>query len=263
MTLLFCTLVGWQYSKVVQVEGIEKSNYKIDVNWEEAKEQTSKISIKIKNYASYLSTSLLSGVDEIFSNRDKQKGMQGEQPITDTDPKAMTSANNSTNSVALEGKFLDVPIVSQLPELPSGCEITAVAMMLQYSGATVNKITLANEMPKHTSNPNLGYVGDPFKTSGYTINPSALVELTKKYAGSAVDLTGSDTSILENYLQSNKPVVVWLQSHGYTVHAVTLCGYNDKNFYYNDPLTGWKRVAIDKETFQAKWKAKNRMALSY
>src|SRR5690606_26676624 len=42
----------------------------------------------------------------------------------------------------ITGITLNVPIISQLPELPTGCEITAVTMMLQYLGLDVDKITL-------------------------------------------------------------------------------------------------------------------------
>lgn len=53
-----------------------------------------------------------------------------------------------------------VPLISQRPELPNGCEITAVTMMLQYAGAKVDKMQLAREMPR-SSNPEYGYIGQP------------------------------------------------------------------------------------------------------
>ncbi len=43
---------------------------------------------------------------------------------------------------------LNVPVIAQRPQLPTGCEITATAMMLRYSGAAVTKTALAREMPR-------------------------------------------------------------------------------------------------------------------
>ena len=57
---------------------------------------------------------------------------------------------------------LAVNLIKQMPELPTGCEITAVTMMLQYAGQPVDKVTLAHEMPYDASDWNKGFVGDPF-----------------------------------------------------------------------------------------------------
>ncbi len=44
-------------------------------------------------------------------------------------------------------KLLDVPYIKQRPELPSGCEVTALAMALAYYGEAADKLSLAREMP--------------------------------------------------------------------------------------------------------------------
>src|SRR5690606_3282661 len=164
----------------------------------------------------------------------------------------------------ITGITLNVPIISQLPELPTGCEITAVTMMLQYLGLDVDKITLANEKPKHPWNPNLGYVGNPYKRNGWTIYPTALMGLVQKYAGSATNLTNVSNSNLERQLLSNKPVVVWGSPiHGFKVHALVLTGFDNDYYYYNDCWTGEKNVRITKQEFNKLWDSQDRRALSY
>lgn len=42
---------------------------------------------------------------------------------------------------------INVPLIAQRPELPSGCEVTSLAMALKFYGVNVSKTTLANKMP--------------------------------------------------------------------------------------------------------------------
>lgn len=42
----------------------------------------------------------------------------------------------------------DVPVLSQNPELPTGCEATATTMLLQWAGVQVNKSEVADALPK-------------------------------------------------------------------------------------------------------------------
>ncbi|WP_051957319.1 GW domain-containing glycosaminoglycan-binding protein [Bacillus sp. UNC322MFChir4.1] len=161
--------------------------------------------------------------------------------------------------------YLDVPIISQRdPYIParnlvSGCEITSVAMMLQYAGANVDKVQLAYEMPYSSFDPNQGFVGNPFG-KGWTIYPPALMDLVRKYTGSAVNLTGLE---IKSNLDAGKPVVVWMTMHGFTVHAITLVGYDENYFYYNDPWTGEKNASMYWSDFYNNWSTQNRRAISY
>jgi len=159
---------------------------------------------------------------------------------------------------------LNVPLICQRPELPTGCEITAVTMMLQYKGIDADKVELANEMPRHEENPELGYVGDPFTEDGWTVYPKALLDLVRKYAGSAEDFTGKNVTELEQQLAVNKPVVVLVGPiHGFTVHALVLTGFDEQSFYYNDCWTNEKDVQINKTEFLKIWEGQSRRAISY
>ena len=180
------------------------------------------------------------------------------------DYKYKSKTKYGTHGSKITSVILNAPIIPQLPELPTGCEITAVTMMLSYKGANVNKIKLANEMPRHGWNPNLGYVGNPLLKTGWTIYPPALMNLVKKYAGSAQNLTGVSNKRLEQQIRNNKPVVVWASvMHGFTVHAITLTGFDGSNYYYNDPWTGKKDVKISKSEFNRLWANQEKRAISY
>lgn len=67
----------------------------------------------------------------------------------------------------------------------------------------VDKVKLAKEMKRHKSNPNYGFVGNPFSKSGWTIYPPALVNQVKKYTGSAKNMTGTNLAGIKNQLNKN------------------------------------------------------------
>ena len=63
---------------------------------------------------------------------------------------------------------LDVPLENQYPELPNGCEVTSLSMLLQYYGIKVNKLNLSENIKhvssytddgKYRGNPHVGFVG--------------------------------------------------------------------------------------------------------
>jgi uncharacterized protein YvpB len=158
---------------------------------------------------------------------------------------------------------MNVAVIGQLPELPAGCEITAVTMMLRYKEASVTKVALAEEMPRATNgDPNTGFVGSPYSKSGMTIYPPALMNLVEKYAGTSVNLTGASTDKLKDYLSRDHPIVIWGTYDGFYFHALVLTGYSENGFYYNDPWTGTKRW-MNNEQMLTHWNALDRRALTY
>src|SRR5699024_11245486 len=70
-------------------------------------------------------------------------------------------------------KIPNVPPLVQHPDLPTGCEATALAMLLNWAGLEISKYAVVDALPKgdkvHTvggerigANPHYEFVGDPY-----------------------------------------------------------------------------------------------------
>lgn len=157
---------------------------------------------------------------------------------------------------------LYAPLIGQRPELPTGCEITATAMMLQFGGAKVTKMSLAKEMPR-SSNPNKGFVGSPYKSSGWYVYPGGLMGVVKAHMGSAKNMTGYSLTSIKKQVRRNHLVVVWVgHFDGFSNHALTVTGYSKSRIYYNDPWTK-KRTSMTNSTMTSHRKLDANRALSY
>jgi uncharacterized protein YvpB len=167
---------------------------------------------------------------------------------------------------------ISVPMVYQIPELPRGCEVTSLTMLLNYYGVQVDKMTLAYNIKKdetpyrvmdgevYFGNPNTGFVGDMFSFAkpGLGVYHEPIKELAESYLpNQVVDLTGSDFDAVEYSLSKGKPVWVissytfspvpasrWMLWHTptgdsivtYIEHSVLLIGYDNEFVYLNDPM---------------------------
>ncbi len=164
--------------------------------------------------------------------------------------------------------ILDVPALSQMPLLPSGCEVVAVAMMMSYAGFDVSPETLANEIPFEQTNPDAGYIGNPFLSTGWAY-PAAFENVLNKYLQSYNNLTTATYQDIESQIRNSKPVVAWLSplhgfgNNGTGLHAVTVTGYDEENMYFNDPWTGKKNEKMSKAEFSLLLSNQNGRALTY
>ncbi|QNQ82241.1 C39 family peptidase [Lactobacillus sp. PV012] len=155
-------------------------------------------------------------------------------------------------------------VVSQLPEMPTGCEITAVTMMLNYAGVNVSKFKAAKIM-HYSFNPNKGFIGSPYKKwpLGYWVAPDGVKSVVKHYLGTSKVMTRTSMAGIKNKLIRSHLVVAWVGNFdGFSNHAITLTGYHGKTLYYNDPWTGTKR-SIGENSFMLHWEKDAKRALSY
>ncbi|GBG94717.1 hypothetical protein LFYK43_11760 [Ligilactobacillus salitolerans] len=164
----------------------------------------------------------------------------------------------------MHSKKLNVELIRQMPELPTGCEITAITMMLRYAGSLVKKTDLAREMPYDDHDCNKGFVGDPFTEHGNSIYPPALMPLVTKYAGNAINLSGQSIQELKNHLaNTGHPIVIWVgQFDGFHTHALTMTGFDTDRIFYNDCWTGEQTQLPTKELEVSRAK-KMKLAISY
>ena len=190
-------------------------------------------------------------------------------------------------------KQLNVKLVSQLPELPNGCEITSLTMLLQSAGVDVDKMTLADKMKKVPfeenglkGDPNEGFVGNMYHgPPGYAVYHGPVADLAKQYLKDrVVDLTGSDWSKIEAQIIKGSPVWVIVNvqfrklSDGYwedwktkngtlkvtmQEHSVLVTGFDKDYVYFNDPLAGVQNRKAKKSDFKAAWIQQHSQAISY
>lgn len=155
-------------------------------------------------------------------------------------------------------------VICQRPQLPTGCEITAVTMMLNFAGKKVSKFRAAALMHR-SSNPNKGFIGSPYKKypGGYWVAPKGVQSVVKHYLHRAKIMTRASIKAIKAKLLQSHLVVAWVGWwDGFSNHALALTGYHGNRIYYNDPWTGTKR-SMSLSTFKRHWRYDKYRALSY
>lgn len=109
--------------------------------------------------------------------------------------------------------------IMQCPELPTGCEVTALAEVLNYCGFSIDKVELCDKFlpvdPTGVSTFSEAYVGDPRWDDGFGCYAPVIVRTANDYfdcIGSdwyAIDLTGISFDELLYQVEQGRPVIVW------------------------------------------------------
>ncbi|WEK54333.1 MAG: C39 family peptidase [Candidatus Cohnella colombiensis] len=201
------------------------------------------------------------------------------------------AARTEERSVAIESVFMDVAVLKQLPELPNGCEITALTGVLNYYGYDVSKLVMADEYlaqepfklldgKRYGADPDLAFAGNPRDNSGFFAYAGPIVAAANKYLQwidghhIATDLTGSSREEIIAHLNQGNPVVIWVtldlsppninyawyfhDSGQYfeapvNLHAVVLNGYSGDQVDVMNPLEG--QVSYSADAFFSSYQA--------
>lgn len=184
--------------------------------------------------------------------------------------------------------ILDVQNILQNPELPNGCEVTSLAICLNYKGYAVDKCDLSdNYLPKTTVwneeyTSEAYYLGNPRSKggadSGWYCFATCLSKTIDNYnaanntAITYGNLTGSDVSSLYAEIDNGNPVVIWgtlrwgtprAYANGYyrNLHCMVLSGYSDSTVTITDPIYGEGLKTIKRSTFETVWSLMGNHAL--
>ena len=185
-------------------------------------------------------------------------------------------------------RLTDFEIMEQYPELPTGCEITAMTMVLNYYGYNVDKVTMALDyMPKlqaefyrsedgRLMGPDLEnfFVGDPTEETGYICGTGAIVTAANAYltdVGSdmtAVAMKNAQPEELYDLIDQGTPVVIWctinMEDRAETDswyredgtymewstndHGAVLIGYDEDTVTVADPI--YSRITVSRVQFE-------------
>ncbi len=186
-------------------------------------------------------------------------------------PVVTTEVNVRAVGEIPESAYVDVEPILQLPELPTGCEITSLTMVLNFLGYDVDKCTMADEYliraDAYTATFGEAFIGSPYDANAWGCYAPVIVETAENFLrdmGSSLHVYNLTGSILEEVLwevAEGRPVIIWAsidmtddieERYYWTTddgkdavflineHCLVLCGYDlaQSTVTVCDPLVG-------------------------
>lgn len=225
------------------------------------------------------------------ANTNKETSFEEKELLGFEKAKRRSGKDSETKEQSVIKKVLNVPLINQMasPQIYNGCEVTSLAMLLNYHGYDVTKSELAQKIPRVPltyenglkGNPNKGFVGNMEDGPGLTVYHGPIHDLATNYVGSnAVDLTGEPAETLFQYIANGMPVWVitttnsvpvnnfqsWKTPSGkievtFSVHSVVVTGFDESHVYINNPY-GHKNQKLSKDSFVEAWKQMGSQAVT-
>ena len=181
-----------------------------------------------------------------------------------------------------------VPIC-QYPELPTGCEVTTLTMVLNYYGVAADKLDLAdNYLPKGpigSTDFRKAFVGNPRSNSSHGCYAPVIVNTADKYLKAknsklrARNVSGKELEALSAYTNAEVPVMVWgtidcakayvsriWNINGQKLtwlspeHCMVLVGFKNGKVQIADPIYGTVRQ-YDREVFRRAYNSLHKQAV--
>ncbi|MCD8131939.1 MAG: C39 family peptidase [Lachnospiraceae bacterium] len=218
--------------------------------------------------------------------------------VTGTKSSSATTTASTSSTPSGSHQISNFEIILQYPELPTGCESVASAMLISYYGFSVDKVDLAdNYLPTtamtfyYDSNgtkigPDMEnyFVGNPHGT-GAICGVSAIKTEVNSYLSAngsslqAIDKTGISLDELYSYIDNDTPVMVWVtiymanrkttkgwytedgryMEYASNDHGAVLIGYTDTTVTIADPISG--KVTYSRAQFEKVFASRGNIAL--
>lgn len=192
---------------------------------------------------------------------------------------------------------IEVPYIDQSVRYPTGCESVSAVMLLQYLGYQIsvdefieNCLECRNmEMRDgclYGPDPNETFCGSPYDPDSFGIYAGGLKKALEKAAGEQyhfINETGTPVQkLLEKYIDHDMPVLFWacinmrkeipgpewrLLDSGEIFewtsneHCMLLVGYDDENYYFNDPYDNNGVIGYAKDLVEKRHAAQKSMAI--
>ena len=232
-------------------------------------------------------------VETVRVEEDDKKTPEAATPLqmeTPVDEKhQQTPHQQGKNPAEQEKGWIDLQPICQYPELPTGCEITSLAMVLNYHGISADKCDLADHYLDKgevgTVDFRKAFEGDPRDDSSYGCYAPVIVNTANKYLEAAqselraADISGGQLEELFPYIDAGVPVIIWGTldcAEGYysvtwnvdgtdmswytPEHCRVLVGYEDGQVWTADPVYGDVR-AYDLHVFESRYEDLGRQAV--
>ncbi len=214
-------------------------------------------------------------VENSLSSSAQKDGQAGSIDVSQSQ---QNGAQNATYDAMLIPNF---KAVCQYPELPTGCEMTSLTMVINHYGINADKCDISdNYLDKGevgTVDFRKAFVGDPRDESSFGCYAPVVVNTANRYLqaqGSnlrATDVTGQELESLFEYINSQVPVIIWgtldCEEGYYSVtwnvdgqdltwitpeHCMVLVGYDQQSVWVADPIYG-EVVSYDKAIFESRY----------
>lgn len=184
--------------------------------------------------------------------------------------------------------MIDVPYLSQEYGYPSGCEVVSATMLLQYYGYPITVDQFIDDYLEkqdfyrkdgvlYGADPNRAFAGDPWDKWSCGCYAPVIKRSFDRILWSghkAVNTTGTPLEDLKEYIDRDIPVLFWasidMQPTGKgdrwtsvldgtliqwisQEHCMVLVGYDEENYYFNDPYQSKGLVGYEKSLVQKRF----------
>ncbi|MBT9177327.1 MAG: hypothetical protein DDT20_01660 [Firmicutes bacterium] len=205
-----------------------------------------------------------------------------------TSPDTITPALVFGSLVYIE----NVPLFSQHPRWPTGCEVVSLAKLAGFYGVHKSVDEWVELLPQgplawrdgrlHGPDPREMFAGNPYSRQSFGVYHQPLLRMLEPFFGERViNMTQRPWEEYETMVRAGNPIAVWGTISNLPVrrtdswvtpqgevfhwngnqHVMLLVGFSETSVLVNDPWTGTLR-RFDKNAFKQRWKALGRQGIA-